>query len=293
MKVYRILLTLVLLSTSLIINSCKKDDPGIADILIVADRKTGEIFQVNLSTGELTEVTQVMYNGTGLSEIRGMVYNPSNKTIYVSSTDNTIDGLTDDGMGRLYSINPETQVATRINSNPNDHWYGLPDIKITSDNKLLASVWHKIAGPLANSAPGLIKFNLDGSVNNQYIFLFDDATEADICCGMGIVEGASATELIVGSYELEIYTSNLTGEVSLKGTLTLQGFDAASATDNYYIKNMVKHSNTIYAVVYSDYDGITYLATVDLTNNKLIKVGAMGDETVQYHGLSVIPGNLF
>ena len=287
MKVYRLILALLLLCSGVIFNSCKKDDPSIPDILIVADRANGKIYQVNLSTGALTELAQVMLSSSGLGEIRGMVYNPSNQTLYATSTN--------DGSGKLYSINPTTAVANQINGDPSDYWYGLPDIKLTSDNKLLATVWHKAAGPTGDYGPGLIKFNLDGSVAQALLFNTTDPAGIDMCCGFGLTFGDSQTELLIASSENDfpdIYSSTLSGSVTYEATLTLQGF---TVSDQYMtIKNLVKFSGKTYALVFGYDDELTYLAELDLVNNKLIQIAKLSaTNSVQYNGLAVIAGNLF
>ena len=269
---------LLLASSAVVFNSCGKDDPAPV-VIVVAERNTGKLFIVDKTTAAKTEVGTVDGPDAPLTNIRGMVYSKSAKAIYASRTD--------DGGGLIYKINPKTRAATLLNGNPDDHWYGVADLLITSDNKLRAILWFKPASPV-NSGPGFMTLNADGSVSNQVVF-----SEDNICCGMGMVYGASSSEIYIASYELEIYKSNLTGTVELYKTLTPQGFETDLA-ENYVIQNMVKDSRgKIFATVYGYDDGNTYLAEVDLTNELLKYIGQLNvGNTNRYHGLMLLSKDL-
>ncbi len=107
-----------------------------------------------------------------------MVYNANDKTLYASTTA--------DGDGVLYTINPATLEATEFNTDPDDYWYGIADLLVTSDNQILGTLWYK--NP---EAAGLVQFSLLGEFIPQALFSIQD-----ICCGMGMVFGDNDAELV-------------------------------------------------------------------------------------------------
>jgi hypothetical protein len=291
MKLKRLFTSFMLLVAVLVFNACSDSD-AVKDAFIVVDRATGTIFEVNPSTGALTEVLDVTFDGGALGDIRGAVYNKSDKKLYVTSTD--------DGLGKLFSVNTETGLATLLNGNTNNHWYGLPDI-ILKDGKLICTAWHKSAGP-AGSGAGLLIFNLNGTISETIVFETEDPNGVDMCCGFGLTTGSSSNELLIASSEngLEIVSSDMDGMATFGNYLTPEGFALGSDEYDFTIKNMVRSSGKIYALVYgwNEGDGNTYLAKVDVANSKLIFIAKLTteddvDNDVQYHGLAVVPGNLF
>jgi hypothetical protein len=166
---------------------------------------------------------------------------------------------------------------------------------VTSDSKLICSVYFKPSSGVGEG-PGLLKFNTDGSVAESILLETTDPNGIDMCCGFGMEFGDTNSELLISSSRngLKIFMSDLTGNVTLKSTPSVQGFDAATSETDYTIKNLVKMSGKIYAIVYSWYDDNTYFAELDLTGNKLIHIGKLSaDDTFQYQGMAIIPGNLF
>lgn len=275
-----VLLVLLIAPFVFMVNSCKKDDPA-PIVMVVAERSTGKLFIVNSTNAARTEVAQVnLATGEPLTNIRGMVYHSASKKIFASTTT--------DGGGNFYVINPKTMQAELLNSNPDDHWYGIADLLVTADNKILSTLWYKNSHTSAGNKPGFQKFNTDGSVH-EYNYFSDD----NLCCGLGIVFGNNNSEVLIASYPLEIHKSNLDGETELLTTLTLSGFDVEDP-DQYAIQHMVKNSKgKIYATVYCWEDGLTYFAEVNLTTSTLKNIGALtiGD-TNRYHGLMLISKDL-
>lgn len=262
----------------LFFQSCGKDDPA-PIVMVVAERNSGKLFILNSTTASKTEVAEIkLVTGAPITNIRAMVYHKSSKKIFASSTD--------DGDGVIYSINPGSMQASVINSNPNDHWYGVADMIITSDNNILASLWFESESEVGYG-PGFIKMNTDGTVTDMDIF-----TNENICCGMGIIANGT-NKVLIASSDLEIYESDLNGTVELMTTLTLEGFDLNDPGE-YAIQNMVKDAKgNIFATVYCWDNGNTYLAKINLTTSKLIKVGQLNvGNTNRYHGLMLISKDL-
>jgi hypothetical protein len=278
-KILLLAFSILLLASSMVVfNSCGKDDPAPV-VMVVAERNTGKLFIVDKTTAAKTEVGIIEGPEAPLTNIRGMVYSKSAKAIYASRTD--------DGGGSFFKINPKTRAATLLNGNPDGHWYGVADLLLTSDNKPMGILWFQSDAPVGYG-PGFLTLNTDGGVSNQVIF-----SNENICCGMGMVYGASSSEIYIASYGLEIYKSDLAGTTELYKTLTPQGFDSEDIY-NFYVQNMVKDSKgKIYATVYGYDEGNTYLAEVDLKNELLKYIGQLNvDNTNRYHGLMLLSKDL-
>ncbi|MBL7858997.1 MAG: hypothetical protein JNM57_15000 [Cyclobacteriaceae bacterium] len=268
-------LLLMLIPIVLPLESCNDDDDAAPIVMVVAERSSGKIFTVDKATGALAETGLVTFNEVGLTNIRAMIYNPGNQTIYASAAD--------DGGGKIYSINPSTMVATVLNPNTNHDWYGVADLLISSDNKILASLYFD-SDP---SGPGLVKFSLTGEIGTRIMFSDDN-----ICCGMGIVYGSSTSQVLVSSYDMEIYSSDLSGTVTLLTTLVPEGFND-TPSDDLYIQNIVKdNAGKVYAIVYDADNTDTFLASIDLTNSKLVEIGKMNTSNNRYHALMLISQDL-
>lgn len=269
----------LLAAVTLLFNACKDKDSS-PIVLVVAERSSGKLFILDATTGAKTEVATVTTaTGGGLSNIRGMIYHKPTNKIYASTTTN--------GDGAIYEIDPSNMQATALNSDPDDHWYGVADLLITSDNKLLGILWFRSASPVGYG-PGLMRLSLNGAVDDRVIF-----SDTDICCGMGMVFGSSANEILIGSYGLDIYKSTLSGTAVIEKSLVPDGFSSDDPTD-FAIQNMVKDAKgTIYAIVYNYEDSSTYLAKVDLANEKLTKIGIVGEgSSNRFHGLMLISKDL-
>jgi len=267
---------LIIISVPLILlPSCGDDDDPAPKVLVVAERTTGKLYTVKKTTAERTELGIVTFNDVALSQLRGMVYNSNDKTLYASTTD--------DGGGTLYTIDPETLVATELNTDPDDDWYGVADLLVSSDNQILATLWHKNPTEV-----GLAKFSLSGVMGPRVEF-----SNQDICCGLGMVFGDDKSEVIISSYELEIYSSDLSGTVTLLTTLVPEGFGTTLAED-LYIQNMVKDDGKIYAIVYDEDLGNTHLAEVDLENEVLIEIGQLNEgNSNRFHALMIVSESIF
>ncbi|MBX2962973.1 MAG: hypothetical protein KF687_10710 [Cyclobacteriaceae bacterium] len=270
---------LIALVATLFLQSCNDDEDAAAIVLVVAERSTGKIFKVDPTNGSKTEVgTITAPAGGGLTNIRGMIYHQATNKIYASTTTG--------GDGAIYSIDPATKQATVLNADPDDDWYGVADLLMTSDNKIIGSLWFR-EGSTTDYGPGLLTLNTNGTISKEVIFSDDD-----ICCGMGMIFGNSNNEILIGSYYLTIYKSNLSGVATIEAELSPEGFSSTDPGD-FYLQNMVKDaSGTIYAVVFSDDDN-TYLAKVDLTANKVIKIGVLGEgSSNRFHGLMLLSSDL-
>ncbi len=280
-KLFQLSLFAVIICCTVIgMQSCGDDDP-IPVVMVVSERSSGKIFTVDATTGVKTQVSQIKNSaGDGISNIRGLIYSKAANKLFGSSTD--------DGGGTFYSIEPKTFIATVINSDVDDHVYGVADLVMTPENRIMGTLWFQDNSNVGYG-PGLLIVNANGSGYDSILF-----SNNNICCGMGLVYGANNNELLISSYECEIYKSDLSGNVTLNVSLTPEGFDTTIPSD-YAIQTMVKDSSgKIYSTVYSYDNGNTYLAKVDITNKKLIKIGQLNADgtSERYHGLMLIAQNL-
>lgn len=273
---YLIILLGLFVSGPLFLQSCGDDKGPEPVVLVVAERNTGKLFTVDSKSGAKTEIGPVTFNSNGLTNIRALIYSKENQTLYASSTDA--------GGGKVYTINPETLVSTIFDADANDHWYGVADLLMTSDNKLLGILWFKDAAAIGYGA-GLQVWNTNGTMSSQKLF-----TDETICCGFGLIYGTTKSELIISSEDLEIYTSDLNGNVEFSATLTASGFESGSSPSGLYIQNMVKDtSGKIFAIVYNEDTGNTHLAEINLTNNTVKQIGQLNSgNSNRYHALVLL-----
>ncbi len=280
-KLFQLSLIVLFFTVALIgIQSCKDDDP-IPTVMLVSERSTGKLFTVDIATAAKTEVGQIKNaDGNGVSNIRGLIYSKAANKLFSSGTS--------DGGGSFYSIEPKTWVATVINANEDNHVFGVADLLMTAENRIIGTLWFQDDSNVGYG-PGLLIVNANGTGYDSILFSDDN-----ICCGMGMVYGSNNNELFIASDDIEIYKSDLQGNITFHTALTPDGFDTIDP-DHYAIQNMVKNSTgKIYATVYSSNNGNTYLGQVDIANEKLIKIGQLNADgtTERYHGLILLPQNL-
>lgn len=251
----------------LFLSSCNDDESApTSTVFVVAERSTGKLFILDKTSAIKTETgaAVTLAGGDALTNIRGMVFDPSTKKIFASTTTQ--------GGGKLYAINPATMTATLINDNTENDWYGVADLKITSTKNIIASLYFH-DGSTLGYGPGFITFDHTGTVLDEVHF-----SESSINTGMGIVDGSITDQFLVASWSLEIYTADTEGNTELLGSLTPVGFEI-EGPEKFTIQNMVKdNKGVIFGIVYCFDNGNTYLAKVDLANEQLINIGQINDE---------------
>ncbi len=279
-RVAIIVILLLVISLPLFIQSCGGDDGPKPIALVIVERNSGKLFTVDPKSAVKTEIGQIIFNSAPLTNIRALIYSAENKILYASTTDS--------GGGKVYTINLETLGATLFDGDVSDHWYGVADLLMTADNRLLGILWFKSAAPPGFGA-GLQVWNTNGTIASQKLF-----TDETICCGFGMIYGTTKSELIISSDVLEIYKSDLNGNVDYLTTLTPSGFDAGSSASNLYIQNMVKDSSgKIFSIVYNESSGNSFLAEINLTNNTVKGIGQLNvGNSNWYHALVLLSKDL-
>ncbi|MFK7782680.1 hypothetical protein [Psychroserpens sp.] len=224
--------------------NCSDDDDNddpivINDVMVVYNRATGVFSAINKTTGALTSLGSISYEGQPLLGLRDVVYNSANGLVYATSNANS------PGDGIIYSINPSTLEATVLNDNANDDWYSLPGIEM-HNGKILGTVYWDDYNYEEYS--GLIWLNLDGSINDVAYFTYE-GDDYNVCCGMGLEYGVDSNQIYI-SYEREIVVSDLNGNVSEVIELTAVGFPptrvaAGGGNGLGYVRCLEKDANGI------------------------------------------------
>jgi len=274
MKNLNCLITLLIAGLMFVQTGCNKDEDKPAVIkLVVVKRSTGVLYTVDKSTGNLTQIGALTYNSEPLTGLRGLVYDPDTEKCY--------GGATDDGGGGFYSINISTGVATLLNDDPDDDWYGIADLLMAVDGNILASLYSKMTG---NSS--LVIFNKATGEDGTHNSITDGDDELET--SGGLTYGSSATELILGGFD-EIYYSSLTGLVSdtipLIKTVNIDKFVA--------VMDLEKDSDeTVFAMLYEYDDDTQYLVKLNAGTGEISELSVLTTEGIKtggYHCLAFIP----
>lgn len=277
MKKFSLMAGLLLLMAITILQGCKKDkdkdDPG-DDSLVMVKRSTGVMYTVNSSTGSMTELMTLKYNGMPLTGLRGLVYDPA--------TDKCYAGATNQGGGYFYSIDLATGEATLLNDNSEDDWDAIADLIIAPDNNIMAVIYSNIE---YNSA--LAIFNKSTGVSGTHKTIYYVAEDDDLWSPGALTYGSSQSQLIIGGYN-SIYVSNLDGAVS---AIIPIGTTANIDDDEIYVMDMEKVGSTVYALVYEYNDEDQYLVKINTSTGTIteIKNIASGSNSNLYHCLAFIP----
>jgi len=268
--------------------SCSDDDDGSSkNVLITSHRGTGQFYTINLTTGETTEAFTITEGANTLKDLRAFVYHGKAKKFFVSES-------TDPG-GKLYSVNASTKVATLINDNSGgeggteyDVWDAVVNWAVASDDSLIA------VGDFNDDGNGTVKFGTDGGRSSI-------TTEADICCGLGLIYDKSSGDFTVGNGwssddgEVIIERFNKNG-VSQDETIitTFEGFPGDDITTEWLtVKGLAKAGNgTVYGLVFTYDTKNTYFVKIDLEGETVSYISTLGTGgSNQYNLLAFIPGS--
>jgi hypothetical protein len=254
--------------------------------LITSHRQNGKFYTLNTTTGAKTEAFTPTYEAATLNEIRAFTYHPKKKLFYASVS----SYINDEQAGFLYSINPSTDVATRINENDgaNGHeiWDAIVNWVVAPDDSLLA------VGDFNDEGNGIVKFGTDGARGNG-------TTQVDFCCGLGLV-WENATEILVGNgwnqndgeIILEAYDldGNLTDDQSIT---TFEGFPEGVDFTTIWspMRALAKDKDgTLYGLIFDDSNKVTYFVKVDRTAEKIIFLSKLGENgSNQFTSLTFVP----
>lgn len=290
-RILKILGILLVFAAFATFTNCSDDDDDdnpvvvINDIMVVYNRDSGVFSAINKSTGALTALGSITFDGQPLTGLRDVVYNSSNGTVYASSNANS------PGDGKIYSVNPTTLVATVINDNAEEDWYAIPGL-VMNNGKLMGTVYWDYYDYEEYS--GLVWLNLDGSISNVAYFTYQ-GDDYNVCCGMGLVYGVTNSQIYI-SYEREIVVSDLNGNVSEVIELTPVGFPPTRNAEETlggsylgYVRCLEKDAN---GVLYGlDENGV--FGTIDLEMGTFNYIATLSPDSNDWLALSMIPENIF
>ncbi|HPJ58969.1 MAG TPA: hypothetical protein PLV06_06570 [Bacteroidales bacterium] len=261
--------------SAVLITGCKKDEDE-SRSLVMVKRSSGVLYTVDKSTGALTQKMTIMYNGSPLTGLRGLVYDPE--------TGKCFSGATNAGGGNLYSIDLGTGEATLINDNGDDDWDAIADMVISSTGTIYAMIYSNI-----ESASAITTINRStGALGNHYTF-YDGSDE--LYTAGGICFGDNESTLLIGSDESSIYKSGLTGG-QVSATYPVYHSPSMNDIGDIYIMDLEKDSDgTVFAIVYDDEDSVQYLVKLDIASGNLTELKELARDSNSnfYHCLALIP----
>lgn len=293
-KINLLLLVLSLVGLS-VIQSCKSDDPApVANVLIAGNRTTGKFYTVDEKTGTTKEIFTPTYDGTTLNEVRAVVFHPKKNLYYISQNSYTLDNNTQ--LGYLYTLNPTTKVATRINQNNGVNgvvWDAIVNWAVAADDSLIS------VGDFNGDGNGVVKFGTDGVRSKKTV-------QASICCGLGLIYDSKTNKFIVsndGGYKNKVVISDLdaaTGALTnQRDVITFTGFpEDFSVSSNLSLKAMAQNGSTatVFGLLYNGISASrkTYFVKIDLTAKSMTYISTIGaDINNQYNNLTYVPANKF
>lgn len=249
--------------------------------LVTSHRANGKFFAVNPSTGALTEAFTPMYADAALTSVRGFVYHYKKGLYYAS--------LNTDKGGYLYTINPSTKVATRINENNGANgaavWDAVVNWAVAADDSLIA------IGDFNGDGNGVVKFGTDGGRSAK-------TAQADICCALGMLYDAAAGEFQIANGENanegEVIIDRVTNAGVFVGESTamdLVGFSDDFSSDYIYLRTMAKSpAGEVYGTLYSSEFRKTYFVKINIASATITYVATLGENNEnQYNSLAFIP----
>ena len=282
MKTLLKFLAMLLFVTAFVACSDNDDDPPIVidNIMVVYNSNSGVFSAINPSTGTLTTLGSFTYNGSVLTGLRDIVYNPANGTIYASSR-------SDGNNGAIYSVDTLTLEATMINNNADDDWYAIPGLEIDNGQLIGTVYWDENGASQANE--GLIWLNLDGTYSHFEPLMWQ-GNDLSLNEGMGIEFTSNGTELLVTRWD-EVIVSDLNGNV-----MEIIELEEVNFPNDEYLDGIrtleTGEDGLIYGIDRDNHFGRISL-TVGSSQGTFTYITTLTPEFERYVALSLIPENIF
>jgi hypothetical protein len=249
--------------------------------LVAGNSSDGKFYVLNPNGIEYFKVNEFkfVYNGETLTGIRAFVYHARMKLFYASTNS-----------GQLFSIDPESKIASRINENKGSDgstiWNSVDNWAVASDDSLIS------VGNFKDDGNGIVKFGTDGRRSRKTI-------HSNICCGMGIIYDSRTNDFIiqngkndgVGMTSLE----TLSGSTGLLTKIvTITNYWEISTQGNNYLKALARlggEGGIIYGILYSTFTKESYLVVVTGIYGGLSirKIALLGAKEEEYYNLTYIP----
>jgi hypothetical protein len=254
--------------------------------LVTSHRGTGKFYSLDQTTGDTTYLFKSTIDASTLNDVRGFVYHV-NQDLFYASTNSCCSQN-----GKLFTINPDTKVATMINANDGNGgayevWDAIVNWAVGADDSLIA------VGDFNGDGNGIVKFGTDGGRSLK-------TAQADICCGLGMTYDATAGTLLVGNgwdtdnKEIEISIVKEDGTLVGSDVINLfEGFEEeASFTDQWLtLKAMAQAPDgKVYGLIFGYDLSVTYLVQIDIAAKTITNVKMIGHNNAnQFNSLAFIP----
>jgi len=261
--------------------SCKKDkdkedQPSTEIKLVVVKRNTGDLYTVDTITGTLTQIGSLTINGEPLTGLRGLVYDSSTELCYA--------GATSQGGRGFYSINIKTGVATLLNDDANGDWDGIADLILLPDGNIMANLYSNHVD-IYNSA--LVSFDKFTGEDGTHYSISDGVD--DIWSPGGLTYGSSATQVIIGGGDMNLYFGNVTGMVS--DTLALIPSANIQDESTYVMDLETDVYGTVFAMLYEYSDEAQHLVKLNISTGEITEMSVLSSTGISngYHCLAFVP----
>lgn len=247
--------------------------------LVLVDRNTGILYKVDKANGDTTAVDTIMTGAEVLPDMRSMFYSPTEQLLYV--------GLTANGNGNIYSVDPATFQATLLVNNNGNDWDGVGDIIQTRDDSLMFTTFYNDGNEefngtpdaqlISGEVPSLIKVSFNGNLGSITSMINNsDSTEMSLYGGLGLTYSADDNEVYVGMVDNVIVPMNITsGEFTEYVNLPFpSGASFGPGDESTYPRNFVLDTDgTYYGLVLEAGEGsTTYLVSFDPVTETLTTI---------------------
>jgi len=256
--------------------SCSKDNDSTEMSLVLVKRADGTLYNVDKTTGDLTQIGVITYQDVPLAGLRCLIWD--------SKTGKAYAGATNSDNGRLYSIDMKTGIATLLNDNDPVNWDGIAGILVSGDS-LLTNMYSDILG---NSA--LTKFSKTTGEFGIHREITTGQTEVeDIWSTGALIYGSNNSQLIIGGNS-EVYISDLNGIVS--DTVSVVPTTNIDDSD-VYVMTLAKDNSAVYGLFWEYNDKNQYLVKFDYKTGDITEVKFLvnGNNSALYHCLALIPAD--
>lgn len=254
------------------------DDPIVITYqMVIHDRDGGDFYGLNTTTGELTILDNLTYDGQTLTHIRGMIYDIATGMIHISQNE--------EQDGKILSVDPETSVVSLVADNADEAWYAIQGLEWNS-GRLMGTVYWDTYDDIQGIDywTGLVWLNADGTIHDEVPFVYEGEFY-NICCGMSLVYSYNENEVLV------TYAENELLRVSLDGTVTeiIELNYIGDFVEEDYIKNLEWGNDGILYAVTKEADlGRINPITGDFTF--IAHLEMMGVDDNDWQAMTLLPG---
>jgi hypothetical protein len=252
------------------------------------DKEKGTL-RIDKQSGALKPLFTAMYEQQPITSMQAFVYHPK-KRLYYTSVEGVSSSAGVDG-GYLYTINPVTKAATRINENNGangiNQWENVYSWVIGKDDSLIS------IGDFELDGYGVAKFGANGNRARTI-------RNAEICCGVGMIVDSLTNQLMVANGlvtgYVEIQSLNSDGSrLNSTRLYDFKKFTTNVASNRLTLVGLTRdHDGTIYGIMRAT-DNTTletseYFVKVDVQAGSVTYVSKLsGPGEFRFNSLALVP----